>query len=319
MRVLSDCSDFAREDAEGSSHRRQRGTAIAIGKFDGVHLGHRALLDCLMETADRRDLESVVFTFANNPLSHLRPDACPQPLMSRRQRLAAIEAAGVSTCVMVRFDEALASIPAEEYISRVLVGELNAEHLIVGSDFRFGRGGAGDVALLRERAAEHGYEVSVVDSVVDPELGRISSTRVREAIQRGDVEAAGRMLGREVSVIGDVVHGDARGRDLGFPTANLGGEIEGLVPADGVYAGRAIVGGVEHVAAISVGTNPTFTPDGQSRVEAYLLDFDGDIYGVRIDVRFVARLRGMEAFTGIDPLIARMQLDVEETRKLFSH
>lgn len=297
------------------------GSAVAIGKFDGVHLGHRALLDRLEAVAAEHGLESVVFTFANNPLSHLRPEACPQPLMSRGQRLAAIEAAGVDTCVMVPFDEALASIPAEEYISRVLVGELNARHVIVGIDFRFGSGGAGDVALLRDRAAEHGYSVTVVDSVVDPELGRISSTRVREAIQRGDVVAAGRMLGREVSVVGDVVHGDARGRELGFPTANLGGEIEGLVPADGVYAGRAVIGGpgaAPRIAAISVGTNPTFTPDGQSRVEAYLLDFDGDLYGERIEVRFTARLRGMEAFAGIDALIERMHLDVAETRSLFA-
>ncbi|MBK0418321.1 bifunctional riboflavin kinase/FAD synthetase [Leucobacter sp. CSA1] len=293
-----------------------RGSAVAIGKFDGVHLGHQAILARLLGIADGAELDSVVFTFSNNPLSLLRPELCPLPLMSREQRLAAIESSGVSACVMVEFDAELSTMPAEEYVERVLLDRLHARHLIVGSDFRFGHRGAGDVALLRRMGERLGFVTDVVGSVEDPELGRISSTRVREAILAGDVSLAARMLGRPVAVRGEVVHGDARGRELGFPTANLGGGVEGLVPADGVYAGRVLLDGRSHDAAISIGTNPTFTEGGQSRVEAYLLDFSDDIYGARVEVRLLHRLRGMEKFTSVDDLVDQMREDVSETRRL---
>lgn len=292
------------------------GSTVAIGKFDGVHLGHQAILRRLAAAAEADGCESIVFTFRSNPLSLLRPDACPQPVMSAEQRLEAIAETGVTTCVMVDFDGALAAVPAEDFVRDILVGRLGARRIVVGEDFRFGYRGLGDVALLRELAPEFGFTVELMDSIDDPELGRISSSRVREAVTAGDVERAGRLLGRPAAVRGEVVHGDARGRELGFPTANLGGTVEGLVPADGIYAGWATVNGETHPAAISVGNNPTFTPDAQSRVEAFLLDFSGDLYGATIEVRFVARLRGMVAFTGIEALIERMCEDVVETRRI---
>lgn len=291
-------------------------STVAIGKFDGVHLGHRAILARLIETARESGTEAIVFTFANNPLSYLRPDICPRPLMSRAQRIAALEAAGVDTCVMVEFDAEFSQIPAEEFVERVLIGQLKAGHVILGSDFRFGHRGLGDAGLLRELGAQLGFTVEVVDGVADEQQGHISSTRIREAILAGDVESAARMLGGPVVVRGEVVHGDARGRDLGFPTANLGGSIEGLVPADGVYAGFVALDGVSRAAAISIGNNPTFTPDEQSRVEAFILDFDADIYGATVEVRFTHRLRSTERFDSLEALIEQMHADVEQTRAL---
>lgn len=296
-----------------------RGSAVAIGKFDAVHLGHQALIAGITRAASNRDLEPVVFTFVENPLNHLKPGEAPPPIMSTRQRLDALAAAGVSSCVIVPFNEDLADIPAKEYIEQVLVGQLRAKHICVGDDFRFGRGGAGDVSLLAEHAGRLGYELEVVAEVDDAELGRVSSSRIRAAILQGDVATAARLMGRPTAVRGEVVRGDARGRALGFPTANVGpaagaDEIEGLIPAEGVYAGWAVIDGVRYEAAISVGVNMTFEPNGEARVEAYLLDFDGDLYGKAIEVRFAQRLRGMVAFTSVDALVTRMREDVRETR-----
>lgn len=293
------------------------GSCIAIGKFDGLHRGHQAILRRLGEESEGGALRTVVVTFRNNPLSFLRPEACPHPLMSPEQRLEAFEAAGIDVCVMVEFDAAFASIPAEEFVTDVLVGKLGARHVIMGADFRFGHRGAGDGALLTKLGAEYGFDAEIVDWV-DDVSGQVSSSRVREAMGRGDVETVARMFDRLPAVRGEVVHGDARGRDLGFPTANLGGRIEGLVPADGVYAGFATIRGVRRQAAISVGNNPTFTPDEQSRVEAFVLDFSGDLYGERIEVEFAKRLRGTERFESLEALVEQMHRDVAETRELLS-
>ncbi|MEJ6489836.1 bifunctional riboflavin kinase/FAD synthetase [Leucobacter sp. USCH14] len=294
------------------------GSSVAIGKFDGLHLGHQAILGRMRTEARATGARSVAFTFANHPLSYLRPEACPRPLMSRAQRLEAIAGLGLDACVMVEFDAEFAAIPAEEFVVDVLVGRLNAKHILMGADFRFGHRGSGDGALLRELGEQHGFTAEVLDWVEDDEEGQVSSSRIREALGAGDVEGAGRMTGRPVAVRGEVVHGDARGRELGFPTANLGGTVEGLVPADGVYAGWAVLDGVAHPAAISVGNNPTFTPDEASRVEAYILDFSDDIYGRTLEIRFAHRLRGTERFDGLEALITQMNADVVEARALLA-
>lgn len=294
------------------------GTALAIGKFDGVHRGHRALIDRVREISALHGFEPSVFTFANNPLGLLRPDLCPPTIMSREQRLEAFAALGVAACVMVPFDSELAEITAEDFVTGLLVGKLHVKHICVGADFRFGSGGLGDPTLLTAMGERLGFQVEIIDNVEDPQLGRVSSSSVREAILQGDIAAASRMMDREVAIRGTVVHGDARGRELGFPTANLGGELEGLRPADGVYAGWALVGEDLYKAAISVGANVTFDPQGEPRVEAFLLDFEGDLYGQRIEVRFVQRLRGMVAFPSVEALLARMHEDVRETHALLS-
>ncbi|WP_332307497.1 bifunctional riboflavin kinase/FAD synthetase [Leucobacter komagatae] len=292
------------------------GSVVAVGKFDGVHLGHRAIIGSLLRKAEADGLRSVVFTFANNPLSLLQPEACPQPLASRAQRLELVEAAGVDTCVMVEFDAAFSAIPAREFVERVLVEKLRVRHVLLGDDFRFGHRGLGDAALLRELGPQYGFTVEVVEAVGDDEVGAVSSTLIRNAVLGGDMVKAREMLGRCHAVRGEVVYGDARGRELGFPTANLGGEVEGLVPADGVYAGSVLIDGEERDAAISVGVNLTFEPEGEPRVEAYVLDFTGDLYGKQMEVRFAKRIREMLPFSSVDALIARMHEDVAETRDI---
>lgn len=312
------------------------GSCVAIGKFDGLHLGHQAILRALTDAAHASGQRAVVLTFANNPLSLLNPEACPQPLMSREQRLEAFASAGIDDCVMVEFDASVAGIEAEAFVREVLVARLHARHVMMGSDFRFGHRGAGDGALLRDLGERCGFTAEVVDLVSAEGAGLVSSSRVRASVLDGDVAAAARMLGRPAVVRGEVVHGDARGREIGFPTANLGGRIEGLVPADGVYAGwvrfgRAAPGtaasdpgaggspdawGDPLPAAISVGNNPTFTPQGQSRVEAYVLDFSADVYGRRIEVAFADRLRGMERYDSLEALLEQMRADVADTRRL---
>ena len=289
------------------------GSAVAIGKFDGVHRGHRAILARVREAAP---LTSVALTFANHPLSYLRPESCPQAISSPEQRIEQFEELGVDACVMVDFDEEFSSISAEDFVRELLVGRLNAKLIVIGGDFRFGHGGAGDVELLRRMGRELGFDIVVVDWVTGDDADSVSSSLIREAIVSGDTVAAERMLGRPAAVRGEVVHGDARGRELGVPTANLGGRIEGLIPADGVYAGWATVHGVRRVAAISVGVNLTFEPDGEPRVEAFLLDFSGDLYGELIEVQFKQRLRGMVRFESLEALIAQMQEDIRETRSL---
>lgn len=289
------------------------GSAVAIGKFDGIHRGHRAVLERVRHAAP---LRSVAFTFANNPLSLLRPEKCPPELTSREQRLEAFAAEGLDACAMIEFDESVSAIPAESFVEDVLVGRLRAKLVVLGADFRFGHGGVGDAALLRTMGERLGFEVEVVDWVRGEHHEQVSSSRIRTAVLSGDIAAATRMLGRPPAVRGEVVHGDARGRDLGFPTANLGGRIEGLIPADGVYAGWAEVGGKRHVAAISVGVNLTFEPDGDPRVEAFLLDYSANIYGERIEVFFGERLRGMVRFESLEGLITQMHDDVRRTRTL---
>lgn len=299
------------------------GSCVAVGKFDGLHRGHQAILRQLDRAADRDAAHgvrsrTVVLTFANNPLSYLNPAKCPHPLMSRRQRLAAFEAAGVDVCVMLDFNEALSRIPAEEFVSGVLVEKLRARHVVMGADFRFGHRGAGDGALLQRLGRELGFHAELVEWVEDNGGEQVSSSRVREALAAGEVEAATRMLGRPAIVRGEVVHGDARGRELGFPTANLGGDLEGFVPADGVYSGWVVIDGVRREAAISVGNNPTFTPHEQSRVEAFILDFDGDLYGKAMEVQFAHRLRGTVAFESLVALIDQMHDDVARARVLLA-
>lgn len=296
----------------------ERGTSVAVGKFDGVHRGHQALLGHARAAADRRGFEAIVVTFMENPQRVLNPDSRLAPIMSRQQRLDALAVAGISACVMLPFDDELAKMSAEHFVEDVLVRRLRARHVSVGPDFRFGHGGKGDVEMLSQLGRQHGFDVDVIGIVEDNGIGRVSSSRVREAIVQGDVMTAARMLGRPVEVRGTVIQGDARGRELGFPTANIGGPLEGLSPAEGVYAGWAIVGGSRHHAAISIGNNPTFTPHAAPRIEAFLLDFSKDIYGEPITIQFAERLRGNVVFADTDALVQRMHEDIRRTRVILS-
>ena len=300
-------------------------SVVAIGKFDGVHTGHRAVLDRARVDAATGGARVVAVTFDRNPLALLRPEICPENLIGVHQKLQLLAETGIDATLLLRFDRALADLPARAFVEHVLVGALGVRTVLVGRDFRFGRGGAGDPALLAELGREFGFEVDVVDDVRAIDAGRrVSSTWIRELLTEGDVEAAAKLLGRAPSVWGEVVHGLKRGRELGFPTANLSSECEGFVPADGVYAGWLIDEGsadglrpgIRYPAAISIGSNPTFDDVPQRQVEAYVLDeTDLDLYGHRVEIQFTARIRGMAAFEGIDVLVRQIADDVAQVRK----
>ncbi|MDR6904454.1 riboflavin kinase/FMN adenylyltransferase [Agromyces sp. 3263] len=293
-------------------------SAVTIGKFDGVHRGHRAVIDRIRAIAADGDLRAVVVTFDRNPLALLAPDKCPDSLVSVRQKLELLATTGVDATVLLPFDRALASVPATEFVERVLVDTLQAKAVLVGSDFRYGARGAGDVALLQDLGAKFGFTVEVVDDVRPEGERRVSSTWIRELLAEGDVRHATRLLGHTPAVSGIVVHGAKRGRELGYPTANLSPESEGLIPADGVYAGWLTDAGTRYPAAISVGDNPTFEGVAKKQVEAYVLDRELDLYDHVVDVEFVERLRGMVAFTNIPDLIETMRGDVDRARDLLA-
>lgn len=295
-------------------------SAVTVGKFDGIHLGHHRMIDTLLAQARRDSLVPAVLTFDRNPLSVLAPDACPASLVSNGQKLELLEQLGVDVTVMLTFDRTFSEQAPEVFVEDILVGALGAEVVYVGPDFRFGRGGKGTVELLEEMGRRDGFEVRHF-STVELDGRRVSSTRVRELLAEGDVAAAGRLLGRYPAVRGIVVRGAQRGRALGFPTANLAQASEGLIPADGVYAAWADVDGQRYPAAVSIGNNPTFDGVADRQVEAYLLgqDFepvDPDLYGTTLELRFVDRVRGMAAFVGVDELIAGIRTDVERVTAL---
>jgi riboflavin kinase/FMN adenylyltransferase len=284
-------------------------SVVAIGKFDGVHSGHRAVVARARIEAEGAHAQVVAVTFDRNPLSVLRPELCPEPLVSLAQKLDLLAAEGVDATLVLRFDAELAAISAREFVERFLVGALGAGTVMVGDDFRFGRGGEGDPHVLTTLGAELGFEVDVVGDVQGAGR-RVSSTWIRELLQAGDVEGAARLL--------------KRGRELGFPTANLTQDAEGFVPADGIYAGWLLDEGpvgvsshsvTRYPAAISVGTNPTFDDVPVRQVEAYVLDETAlDLYGHRVEVQFTNRIRGMVAFEGVDALREQIADDVRRVR-----
>ncbi|MEO7016059.1 MAG: bifunctional riboflavin kinase/FAD synthetase [Leifsonia sp.] len=293
-------------------------SAVTIGKFDGVHSGHRAVIARLCEVAAERGLTPAVVTFDRNPLELLAPEKCPVSLVSIEQKLELLAETGVDTTLMVAFDRALADLDPEAFVHRILVDRLHTAAVLVGSDFRFGARGAGDVALLRDLGEKYGFEVYLIDDV-RPQLGRrVSSTWIRELLADGDVGHAGELLGHIPALRGIVVHGAKRGRELGFPTANLSPESEGLIPADGIYAGWLTDAGERYPAAISVGNNPTFQGVPQKQVEAYVLDRELDLYDHHVEIAFVARIRGMVAYAGVEPLIAQIANDVSQARRILA-
>ncbi len=297
-------------------------SAVAIGKFDGVHAGHRAVIRRLKEIAAQSGVRAVAVTFDRNPLAVLRPDRCPENVVTVERKLELLGELELDATLLLTFDAELAARSAEDFVASILTGALHVSTVLVGRDFRFGRGGAGDPELLRELGPRYGFTVEVVDDVfLDGSGRRVSSTWIRELLMAGDVTAAARVLDRNVDVRGEVVHGLKRGRELGFPTANLSASVDSFVPADGVYAGWLVdhETGLRHRAAISVGTNPTFDDVLERQVEAHVIgETDLDLYGHDVTVEFVERLRGMVAFEGIEKLKAQMATDVTDAASVLS-
>jgi riboflavin kinase / FMN adenylyltransferase len=293
-------------------------TVVTIGNFDGVHRGHQAVVHRARQVADEVGAEGgvVVVTFDPHPFAVLRPEHAPLTLSSVDARLRLLAEAGADDALVIPFSREIAGWSPEEFVDRVVVGALHARAVVVGGNFRFGHKAAGDVTLLtREGAAK---DFAVVGVALDGGPQVWSSTYVRSCVSAGDVEGASEALGRPFSVVGTVVEGDKRGRELGYPTANVA--ADGLAaPADGVYAGwlRRLDTAERFPAAISVGTNPTFEGDRGRSVEAYVLDRDDlALYGLEVEVAFLARLRGMVRFDGVEALVAQMDDDVRRTREL---
>jgi riboflavin kinase/FMN adenylyltransferase len=291
-------------------------SAVTIGKFDGVHVGHRAVIAGLVDRASESGLVSAVVTFDRNPLSLLRPELCPDPLVSNAQKLEALDRSGVGATLLLTFDRAMSELSPEAFARQVLVDALHARVVLVGHDFRFGARGAGEVALLERLGAEHGFSVEIIPDVTPDGQRRVSSTWIRELLADGRVREAADLLGAPPSIRSIVVHGQQRGRTLGFPTANLAQDIEGYVPADGVYAAWMTVGGTRYPAAVSVGNNPTFEGVLTRQVEAHAIDEDLDIYGEPIELGFVQYIRGMHKFDAPAALASQMAADEARIREV---
>jgi riboflavin kinase / FMN adenylyltransferase len=293
-------------------------SAVTIGKFDGVHPGHRAVINELKSVAAADGLLATVVTFDRNPLSLLAPEKCPVSLVSNAQKIELLEATGVDATLVLTFDQALASQPPEEFVESVLVGALQARVVFVGADFRFGVRGSGTVELLDRLGKRYDFEVRHIPEVAtgDSESRRASSTWIRELLDAGDVATAAARLGRLHSIRSTVVHGEQRGRALGYPTANLSPDIEGFIPRDGVYATWATVPAGRFGAAVSIGNNPTFEGVPQKQVEAHLLDQKLDLYGQPIELEFVEYIRPMNKFESADALAAQMRTDEQRIRAI---
>jgi riboflavin kinase/FMN adenylyltransferase len=316
MRVVNELHELRDAIAPAS---RAGGAVVTIGVYDGVHRGHHAVLRLVRELADARGLAAVCITFDRHPAEVVRPDSAPRLLTTPEQKLELLAATGYLDVVHVLpFDEARSREAAEDFVEEVLVGAAGARVVVVGADFHFGRARGGDVELLERMGRARGFEVLGVGLEAAPGGTVFSSTNIRLLLAAGDVAGAARMLGRPYEVRGTVVRGDQRGRELGFPTANVAVPARSLLPADGIYAGVfAGADGEGRVTAISLGRRPTFYEHADtSLLEAFVLDFDGDLYGQDVAVRFVERLRGELKFDSVDALVEQMQRDVDDTRRI---
>jgi len=289
---------------------------LTIGVFDGVHRGHRELISRAVELAAKRDLPSVVMTFDPHPSEVVRPGSHPAQLTTLKRRADLVEELGVDVFCVLPFTPELSRMPADVFVHELLVEQLHVAAVVVGENFTFGKGAQGDVTLLRALGSRFGFTAEG-ESLVSEDSLVYSSTYIRACIDAGDVVAAEHALGRPHRLEGIVVRGDGRGRDLGFPTANLSTPKFAAVPADGVYACRFLQGGQVRNAAVSVGTNPTFS-GRERRVEAFVLDVNEDFYGQRVALDFVARLRGQLKFDSSDDLVVQMRKDVEQARRLLA-
>jgi riboflavin kinase/FMN adenylyltransferase len=287
---------------------------VTIGVFDGVHRGHQQIIGRAVQRARDTVQPAVVLTFDPHPSEVVRPGSHPAVLTPLRRKAELLDQLGVDVLCLLPFTAEFSRLDPGEFVHLVLVEHLHAAAVVVGENFRFGHRAAGDLATLRTLGRTFGFSTEEVPLLRDDDV-TLSSTYVRSSIDAGEVDRAAEALGRPHRIDGIVVRGAGRGKQLGYPTANVRSERHVAVPADGIYAGWAVLRGERLKAAISVGTNPTF--EGKDRtVEAFILDFDEDIYGVELGVEFVARIRGMERFERVQDLVDQMGRDVEQARRI---
>ena len=299
------------------ARRAWSGAAVAIGNFDGVHAGHRALIVRACELASAHGVPSAAMTFDPHPSELLSPHTAPQRLTSLERRLELLAAAGVETVLVEPFTRDLASLAPDAFIDRVVIGALRARAIVVGYDFSYGAGRAGSPEALRAHGGRAGLEVAIVEPVeVGGEVA--SSTKIRGYLKAGDLAGAERLLGRRWDVDGVVVHGAKRGRAIGVPTANIS-PLSDLPVAPGIYAVTlSVEGGPALPAVASLGTNPTFVEGGRLVLEVHVLDWDGDLYDRRVRTTFVAALRPEQKFDSVDALIAQIRRDIVDARRLLA-
>jgi riboflavin kinase/FMN adenylyltransferase len=294
-----------------------RAPVVTIGNFDGVHRGHLALFAHVRERAAAIGGQSVVYTFEPHPVQILAPKLAPPRLTPAREKQHWLAAAGIDVCIAEPFTHAYAQTPAEQFVSQVLVSAIGMRELVVGYDFTYGRGGAGNTGTLAQAAEQFGFALQIINQQTFSGVVA-SSTKIREFVLEGKVDGARLLLGRDYSVVGEVVHGDARGRTIGFPTANIDAE-ETLVPRNGVYACWLDVGGERRGAVSNIGLRPTVAAGvTKPTVEAHVFDFDGDLYGQEVRLSFVQRLRDEQRFASLDALKAQIAQDTAEARRVLA-
>ena len=304
--------NYGLDSLPGDGKRR----AVTIGKFDGVHRGHRQVIDQLLSMAGKA--EPTVVTFDRHPHATLKPGSEPDPILSDSQKIELLAGAGISRVVVLPFDEELSALSHADFSRMVLAEGLSASVVLVGADFRYGHGGEGTIDTLRQEGDHWGFRVEVVADVCEAEGERVSSTMIRRLLGEGRVATVRDLLSRYHSVRGEVGHGFERGRVLGYPTANLRGNIEGLLPADGVYATRVIHRGSTYNAATSLGVNPTFGDVSERTLESHLLDVTLDLYGDVVTIEFVDFIRGMQKFPNPEALAEQMARDEEVIRDILA-
>ncbi|MGI8908456.1 MAG: bifunctional riboflavin kinase/FAD synthetase [Candidatus Sumerlaeaceae bacterium] len=307
MQIFSDLNQLA--DSLGQ-HR----TVVTIGVFDGMHLGHQALVTSLGVRARQEGLASLVITFPEHPLSVLAPPYCPKKLIYRDRKHQVLDALGVDILAEIAFTERFASWQPEAFIDQVLVGQCHAKVVICGYDFTFGRAGAGNIELLKHIGQSRGFDVVVVEAVAEHDV-LVKSTQVRDLLFSGEVEKAAHLLTRPYELRGEVITGFQRGRTIGFPTANLKTDAHRVIPAIGVYlcAARAHGEDALHAAMVNIGHNPTFGLEHLS-IEAHLLDYSADLTGQILELHFLRRLRDERKFSGVQELVQQLKRDEELSR-----
>lgn len=294
--------------------------AVALGNFDGVHIGHQRLLAAAVAAAGRTGGDAVVFTFEPHPMTVLKPALAPPRITPRDRKLELIAAAGIDVCVVEPFTQDLACLPPEQFLDQILVQTLGAKQVVVGYDFNFGRNAEGTARSLAEYGARAGFAVDIIQPVASEGVVA-SSTEIRDYAARGVLAGVRLLLGRDLDVDGEVVRGAGRGRSIGIPTANVRVAPEQLLPQPGVYAVTARVLDAPDRAVLGVanlGTNPTFVDEGALSLEVHLLDFDADLYGKRVRVAFIDRIRGERRFSGPDELVAQIHRDIARGRELIA-